>query len=255
MKVLRGIIHVHSTYSYDGHHPLEDIARYAAALGHGFIAMSEHSDTFDRLRMYEYADACHRLSTPGCLLIAGIEFRCDGDLHILGLGISDYVDATDPHTVARFIREAGGVAVVAHPRRCHYRIPPTLVPLVDGIEVWNAAYDGRFVPNPCCLAVVEQLRRRVNPALLAFGAQDLHRISDQRVVELSVSCAEATKASVLAALKAGRFTISNSFFRLVPTAAPGPIASATIRLSSRLYRMAKTARGIVEFAHVRLGSR
>ena len=71
-KPLRGIVHVHSNYSYDGHNSLEEIARYARTRGYHFVGMTEHSDTFDRSRMRDYVQDCARMSTSECLLIPGI---------------------------------------------------------------------------------------------------------------------------------------------------------------------------------------
>lgn len=242
MRLLRGIIHVHSNYSYDGEHSLAEIAQYAVTRGYSFIGMSEHSDTFDRKRMAEYVEECERLSTPQYVLIPGIEFRCEAELHVVGLGITHYTDAKDPVEVARFIHEKDGIAILAHPVRYDYQIPSGVLCAVDGVEAWNALYDGRFVPNDSSLTLISEARKKQTCSILAFGAQDLHRIRSRCDVELTVSCNELSKASVLRALKAGHFTISNPYFRLDSTNDVGPFQLAQIRAARLTYNLARRLR-------------
>ena len=244
-KPLRGIVHVHSNYSYDGHNSLEEIARYARTRGYHFVGMTEHSDTFDRSRMRDYVQDCARMSTSECLLIPGIEFRCGKDLHLVGVGVGAYTADDDPLRVTDFIHGEGGMAVIAHPIRNHYRLPAGLAGAADAIEVWNAAYDGRFVPNDRSLALLGELRRTGNESLLAFGAQDLHRIVNHGHVEITVGRDDASAGSIVAALKKGEFTISNPYFRLQPRQDVGPAALARIRLARRLYTLGRAMRDIL----------
>jgi hypothetical protein len=52
----------------------------------------------------------------------------------------------------------GGLAVLAHPGRAAYHCPPALCVALDGIEIWNAAYDGRFVPPPASFRLLQEAR-------------------------------------------------------------------------------------------------
>ena len=72
-----------------------------------------------------------------------------------GLGIRHFTGVKDPIALARFIRAQGGLAVVSHPSRYGYEIPPALVGEIDGIEVWNASNDSRFVPDGKVIASPE----------------------------------------------------------------------------------------------------
>src|SRR3989475_11051387 len=151
LVVRSGIIHVHSTLSYDGEHSLAELASFGRKCGYSFIGMTEHSDTFDDAKMKALVEECRRLSDGEFLLIAGIEFSCEGNLHLIGLGIRQFTSASDPIVVARFIRAQGGLAIVSHPSRSGYEIPPGLVGEINGIEVWNASNDSRFVPDRRCI--------------------------------------------------------------------------------------------------------
>ena len=55
--MFKGIIPVHSNYSYDGRHTTGEIAAFARARGFAFIAMSEHSDTLDSEKVKRLREA------------------------------------------------------------------------------------------------------------------------------------------------------------------------------------------------------
>ena len=238
-----GIIHVHSDFSYDGRHTLGEIASFAKNRGYSFVGMTEHSNTFDADKMAAFVKACRRLSDPELFLIPGIEFNCEKDFHLMGLGIECLPDMAikDPIAVTRFIRGQGGLAIVSHPSRYAYRMPSGLETEIHGIEVWNASYDGRFVPNDQSIEVWQELRKR-NTALIAFGGQDLHHITNHSQVKLEVRSSELTEESVLQSLKQGNFTIANSCFRLHPLHPPGQIRQAGITWARQVYAMAKALR-------------
>jgi hypothetical protein len=213
MKSLRGIIHVHSTFSYDGKHSLEEIAEMARKRGHDFVGITEHSNTLDDDKMAAMVEECRRVSSPQCLIIPGVEFTCENNLHLVSVGVERYTAEKRPGEVARFVQEQGGVAVVAHPVRYQYRIPTEMLPHLDGIEIWNAGYDGRFIPNDRSIRLVADLRR-TTPSLFAFAGQDLHRIQNYRHVSLTLQCADFTRQGIIQALKAGDFCMENRYFRL-----------------------------------------
>ena len=244
-----GIIHVHSTLSYDGKHTLAQLASFGRARGYSFIGMSEHSDTFDDAKMKVLVDECERLSDDRFLLIAGIEFSCEGNLHLIGLGIRHFTGVKDPIALARFIRAQGGLAVVSHPSRYGYEIPPALVPEIDGIEVWNASNDSRFVPDGKVIDLWLGLKRH-NQALKAFGGQDLHRITPQRHVRLVLSGenGELTAGRLVARLRAGNFIVSNRYLRVGGDRPPG---WARRRVMACLWRGLAVAKAVRDHLHFR----
>jgi hypothetical protein len=241
MKNLKGIVHVHSSYSYDGQHSLEEIARHGAMRGYSFIGMSEHSDTLNEEKMAQHVKDCEEATTSDCLIIPGIEFTCENNLHLVGLGVQHYTDTKDPWKVSEFIRRQNGIAVFAHPRRYNYQIPAKLADVLHGIEVWNAGYDGRFVPNDRSLGLLKDFRSR-NEKLLAFGSEDLHRITNRSHVELVVCCERLEKIEVLRALKEGMFKISNEYFELDAQREPSGWSMAKIKLGRRAYTLATKMR-------------
>lgn len=241
MNLYRGLLHVHSTYSYDGRHSIAEIAEFARRQHHDFIVMSEHSDTLIPESVAAFADECNQASDPSLLMMPGIEFTCENNLHLIGLGISEYTATRNPLAVCDFIRERGGVAVIAHPVRYKYLIPLALAHRVNGIEVWNGAYDGRFIPNHRSLILLRRLREH-NASLLAYGGEDLHTIVPRFHVAVDVHCTALTPDRILRALDAGDFTISNSLFRLSARSTIGPWQSANILAGRAVFTLAKRIR-------------
>jgi len=238
---VKGILHVHSRHSFDGQHSLEEIAEFARGKGYGFVCVTEHSDTLTEQLTREMVAHCHAVSTPDCLILPGIEFTCDNNLHVLGLGIEKWTPEKRPYEVATFIREHGGIGVVAHPRRYKYDIPPELRSVVQGIEIWNAGYDGRFVPNKRSLHLLMRWRND-NPALWAYGGQDLHSITDKWHVEVTVDCDRLEKACVLRALRDGNFVVENPLFSVKAQILPGPMALLHLSMLGACYSLLRRLR-------------
>jgi hypothetical protein len=236
-----GILHVHSNLSYDGQNTLAEIASFAKSRGCRFVGMSEHSDTFDAQKMARLVNECRRLSDASFLMVPGLEFTCDNRLHLLALGIERYTDATNPALVARFVKAQGGLTILSHPSRYGYQIPSGLEMLLDGIEVWNAGYDGRFLPNDHSIRLWKVLRAR-NTSLRAFGSQDLHAIADRCHVRVSVRCEQLTRDAILKRLKDGHFIISNSYIRLRSDSPPGWMKLNAIGAARRAYLAGRAIR-------------
>jgi predicted metal-dependent phosphoesterase TrpH len=213
MKSFRGIIHIHSKFSYDGQHSLEQIAQFGREHGYSFLGITEHSDSFDKTNMSQLTNTCYSLSSAHLLIIPGIEFTCKDNMHILGLGIQNYIESNECTEIIHFIHQQNGIAIIAHPSRYNYRIPSELARKANGIEVWNVAYDGRFIPNAKSLYLFKNLSR-INSSLLAFGGNDLHTITNRRKVETILFSEQLDREEIIHALREGNFKISNSYFSL-----------------------------------------
>lgn len=145
-RSLRVVLHAHSTWSYDGHWSLPQIARFFGRFGVDAVLMSEHDTGFAPDRFEAYREACAAASTPKCRLIPGIEYSSpDNDIHILTWGLSRFLAEHRPvlETLDR-VRTDGGVAIFAHPirRQAFAKFDDRFIPLLDGIELWNRKSDG-----------------------------------------------------------------------------------------------------------------
>ena len=48
------------------------------------------------------------------LVIPGLEFNINNEIHILGVGIEKYINESDPEELIRKIHENNGLAILAH---------------------------------------------------------------------------------------------------------------------------------------------
>ena len=206
-----GIVHVHSDYSHDGRDSLEDLRTWAADRGIGFIAMSDHAEDFTGGRYVEFIDHCRAVSDHSVRILPGLEFRFAGfpGLHLLAFGLREWIE---PKTPVEFIEQAPSrcqMTAVAHPVLARYRIPAEVLARIDAIEVWNAAYNTRYLPDPRSMRLVDALRR-TRPDLIAMAGLDQHDASNDR--ELRVVLDQATD-DPLGALREGRFANSGRTVR------------------------------------------
>jgi hypothetical protein len=243
-RILRGIVHVHSHYSYDGKHSLLEIAQAARQIDLDFVCMTEHSDTLDPDKVARFAGECEAQSSAEFLMIPGIEFTCQDNLHLLGIGLKSYKSSPDPVEMNEFIQEEGGISVIAHPLRKNYQMPPTLLSVVNGIEIWNVVYDGRFFPNPMALDLYSKARLS-NLRLVAFLGRDLHRLRNFHQTFIQLDDCELEQPKVLDALRRGRFQSVSSWYRISATPNIGPLTRFRLRLQQEAYRAATSLRGLL----------
>ena len=201
---LRGVLHVHSTYS-DGDFTLAELRETFLAAGCRFACVTDHADAFDGPRLEAYRRECEQRSDERFRFIAGLEYGCRDRMHVLGYGVTEPIDSTDPETVIAGIRALGGIAVVAHPKDSAFDGIEQFDPLPDGIEVWNTKYDGRYAPRPWTFDLLQRLKARAS-GIRAFYGQDLHWRRQCRELLTLVDIGELNRDAILSALKSGRFS-------------------------------------------------
>jgi hypothetical protein len=203
--MLRGALHLHSTYS-DGEFSLRELRAIYVDAGCRFACVTDHADAFvgDASKLDAYRSECELLSDEQFRLIAGLEYTCVDRMHVLGYGVTSLIDSTDPEHVIARIGALGGLAVVAHPKDEAFATIEAFSTLPAGIEVWNSKYDGRYAPRVGTFALLRRLQRK-RPDMRAFYGQDLHWRRQYRALFTAADCDTPATADVLAALAAGRY--------------------------------------------------
>ena len=196
---MRGLLHVHTTFSYDGEIPIEQLAQMAKARGLEFIAITEHGTGMTPDLQADLVAACQDLSDDHLLILPGLELNCQGGHHLLAFGMETLPDGDDPVSVAKEAREPGAVVVLAHPTLNESPVPDALLHQLHGVEVWNQQYDGRVAPNP---RAVERLLewRAINPSLRAFCGSDLHGPKHFACLQVVIDRTELRREKLLEAL-------------------------------------------------------
>ncbi len=201
--MVKGALHVHSTYS-DGERTLAELRALFRDADCAFVCVTDHADAFTAERVLEYRAECESLSTPDFTMVPGLEFGCDRRMHVIGYGVTRLCESTDPQEVIAHIAACGGISVIAHPQDAAFSWIESFETLPDGIEVWNTKYDGQYAPRARTFRLLERLRSR-RPDMLAFYGQDLHWLRQYRSLYTQVDAAEHTAGGLLAAIRRGAF--------------------------------------------------
>jgi len=222
---LRGIAHVHSTYSYDGCHALAELARFASARGLDFVLMSEHNRTLTPESMAAFVAECDALSDEhGVLMVPGIECEATPDyVHVLGYGVRALVTARDAGAIVSGIHAAGGFAVLAHPvyREALTHVAPAALAALDGFEVWNGKADGGAYPSETAIERLQALRAGGRAPVPMAGA-DLHRLEAYPGITIEVTCRARDGAAILEALARRDYRVAGAAWSFTATDALAP---------------------------------
>ena len=181
-------LHIHSAHSPDGRMSLDEIVSCARARGLQGVAVCDH----DRA-LTETWDA------PDFLLIPGIELSTDQG-HLLGLFVTEQIDARELGAAIDAVHACGGLAVMAHPfeRSSDAQRLDAYLDRLDGIEVWNGRADRK---NPQANAMACALAQRAAKPVTAGSDAHLPEEIGNGVVTLEADA--LTLPAVRAALLRG----------------------------------------------------
>jgi predicted metal-dependent phosphoesterase TrpH len=226
--LIRGALHVHSSLSHDGTLSIAELAQWYRAHDYQFIALGEHSQDMDQVKLRALVEQSAENSSSGFCIVPGIEFACKGRVHILGIGITSLLDVFDAVAVTEAIHQLNGYAVLAHPKRNEWKCPPQLVRVVDAAEIWNVAYDGKLLPSPQSVIGFPRLRQ-INPRLFAVAGHDFHRRGGFYDVAIELDVSSLSAPSILEGLRLGRYRIRARLFSCTAEADFSWIQSALLR--------------------------
>jgi len=237
---LRGLFHVHTDHSFDGKSSLEELVRFCRERRFAFVCVTEHADLMDGDSVRRVVRDCDAHSGDGVMVIPGLEyvFPQDEGVHLLCVGIRERVQEK---RIARAVVEVGrrgGLAIVAHPSRNGYRIPEEVIPSIDGIEVWNAAYDSRYIPDAGSIDLLKSVRRR-NSRVMAYTGLDMHDVMRFRDVFLELNrVIPARETDVIEELRQGRFLGKGRYASVAASVPPPPGELLAFRTGRHFLRQA-----------------
>ena len=250
MDSIRGVLHVHSKYSFDGKLPLEELAILCRSRGYKFIALTEHAEDYGKEKMASLVAECRRLSGLDVIILPGLEYNCEG-MHVLALGAESLFVETDLRRLIAKIHEDGGLAVLGHVA-WYDKILYEKLGGLDGIEVWNPRYDGRLSPSLKALSVLNKFRIG-KKKILAFGGLDMHEKTDFGRLSISVRAAELNREEILGAIKEGEFRTSNGLIGFDPLKDPSTHKLLIIYSIRLPYGIAKALRKAVSSILITIG--
>jgi len=241
--VLKGAMHIHSTYS-DGEFSLRELRELLVSDGCSFACMTDHADSFDPHRLGDYVAECASLSDQRFCFVAGLEYGCVGRMHILGYGVASPVATQNPQAVIRHIESEGGISVIAHPQDAIFGLIESLERLPDGIEVWNSKSDGRYALRPGVIALLRRLQLR-KPTIRAFYGQDLHWRKQFRGLFNMVRCEVPSREEILPALARGDYFAVKADLELPST---GEVPELLLEQFAHVHRRSARLRGFLKGA-------
>ena len=174
-------LHIHSEHSPDGRMALDEIVACARARGLQGVAVCDH----DRA-LTETWDA------PDFLLIPGVELSTDQG-HLLGLFVTEQIEARELDAAIDAVHACGGLAVMAHPfeRSSDAQRLDAYLDRLDGIEVWNGRADRK---NPQANAMACALAQRAQkPAVRAALLRGATAVDGRRGKARYVAESQLTK--------------------------------------------------------------
>lgn len=202
--MITAALHLHSTYS-DGELTLSQLRAVLSGAGCALACVTDHAEAFGPAGLAAYVAECERLSDDAFRFVAGLEFGCEDRMHVIGYGVTEPAETTDPEAVIRHVEAHGGVSVIAHPKDAHFAWIERFAVLPQGIETWNTKYDGRYAPRPETFALLKRLQVR-RPQMRAFYGIDLHHRTQPRGLLTTIASRSPARDDILAALAHGDFT-------------------------------------------------
>lgn len=199
-----GVVHLHSEYSHDGRDSIAALHAFALERGIGFVGLTDHAEDFEPDRYEALQAECAAVSDARVRIIPGLEYRFNGysGLHLLALGLTKWIAPRTPADFIRLTRGVTGFTIAAHPVLWNYLMPDEVRDGIDAIEVWNASYNTRYLPDPRAIRLLHQVRAR-RPEVVGTAGLDQHDARNDRGTRVLL---DEDTADPLAALRAGRFT-------------------------------------------------
>ncbi len=212
MRKAKGLLHVHSRYSYDGEISIPELISLCKLDGYQFVILTEHTENMGQARLNDCLFECDSLSNDAFVVVPGLEIPTDEGYHILALGVRQLLSESSFKGVVRQIHSLGGVAILAHLTKYRTIVFDDLNG-IDGVEVWNTKHDSRCFPDVANIRLFTKLASRY-PKLKAFGGVDLHRGDQTRRLWLTVTLSELKSEAIIRELLAGNYCATNGLVRL-----------------------------------------
>jgi hypothetical protein len=266
---LRGVVHVHTRGSHDSPGTISEVVAAARSAGLSWVAITEHTKPG--------VLGAHGL-IDGVTVLPGFEASATGG-SLLALGITERPPATkDPAALVRFVREAGGVAVVGHFERSRLAEPEAWAEAApDAVELVNLhanseqargslAWRAPLLPTTSALRTLLRLRdsnlerwERLPGPPPIVGAVDAHakfrllgpfggtvdRYRDVfRLLTTHVLARDASAPAILDALRAGRSYLAFEGLAVVDAFRFEPAAGGFLLAAPREARLALVCDGV-----------
>jgi vacuolar-type H+-ATPase subunit F/Vma7 len=225
---VKGLCHIHSKLSHDGEVSISELKESLKGKGFKFLLLTEHIHDYSSEKIEEILKECQSLSDEQFIIIPGLELEDKGE-HFLAIGINE--SAKNIYDPIGF-RSSGAIIVWAHP----YKIKQDGIEgsQIDGLEIWNSCYDGKFIPRWQALKLLNKLRQENN--VFAYGGIDFHRFSHLGGPFFVIDVEKLSEREILKSLKQGKFFIQRGVVAVNSDGAMQPGQKIEAALLSPIFR-------------------
>ena len=244
----KGLLHVHSEYSFDGQIKLTELATLARKEEVDFICLTEHSRDLSVSRYGELCLQARELSNTDFLIVPGVEVQTRFNTEVLGFGVEEMVTAFEISDVIDEIHARNGVAVLSHPVVYN---PDLLIMLehalngLDGIEVWNLVYDGPKWPGPDNMRLLKRFKSRgLDP--FCFCGLNLHALDDPSTLLCEIEVNALTVKDIVRGMTRGLFSLRRGRFKLEADGSMGFMDRLLMSVFGRVRRMRREEARVTE---------
>lgn len=124
---MKGVFHIHTSYSFDCLITPRQVVRQARKLGLDFIVITDHETIKGALEAKKIG---------GLRVIVGAEYKTEKG-EVMGLFLKQEVNSRKSCEVIREIKAQGGIVVLPHPYIGH-ELDQAFIEAVDVIEIYNS---------------------------------------------------------------------------------------------------------------------
>lgn len=132
-------LHAHSNHSHDGEDSVRSLLDSAISKNLDIISITDHNTINGSLEAKEIVKSEHL----SIIVLPGVEISTE-EGHLLAFGVTqDFEPEMSMRETSQLVKEAGGVAAVAHPFQVHRHGVLRLskvIDIVDAVEVFNAKF-------------------------------------------------------------------------------------------------------------------
>ncbi|OGZ34358.1 MAG: hypothetical protein A2Y98_00985 [Candidatus Portnoybacteria bacterium RBG_19FT_COMBO_36_7] len=204
MKI-KGFFHIHSIYS-DGQLNLAELKKFFSQNGCSFIFVTEHAEELMYQKGQNFIADCQKNSDDKFLIIPGFEFKYQSS-HILIINPSKYYEEPELADSFKKYKNDNCLIIWAHPFfKGRKNIDEQTIGLLDGCEIWNSLYDGKYCPRPSSIRLLKEIREK-NSQIFGYAGLDLHRLSHAGGPCLEVEIQAFTRVDIINSLRGGNFII------------------------------------------------
>jgi hypothetical protein len=202
MLTVKGIVHTHTAFSYDGKLSVAEFSELLKKEGFHFVGLTEHTLGLGPDKYAELVRECCEHSDDNFVAIPGLEFRCGDGNEIAGIGLKQWLEDKPPDEMISEIRQAEGFSIWVHP----FKKGPWNGPFLncDAIEILNGKLDGVLAPNLGLLREYKRQRRQGGKFNAIFGL-DFHNLRQLRSVWVECQVEKLTAEEIVKALREKRY--------------------------------------------------